>query len=1279
MKKFTKIFMAVVAGMFAFSCVTDATEDLGIEVGKGGGKTQITVSLEESKTQLGERNAEGKYPLYWSAGDQIAINGEVSAPLAEGGNAAATFSFEEVLTAPYSVVYPASAGANVVNFLAEQPYTVGTFAPKAAPMYGYATEANEVQLNHLTGVLRLAVKGNGEAITSVVITSELGKIAGPFTVDCTNGTLTAQEGASNTVTVTLAEPLVLGAEATPIYAAVPAGNYGNFAITLHTATDKMTVKFNSATKPVAVGMVREFKEFTYQANDVEAGGTVFEIDGKDALIEFANMVKTNTFYPNTSAQVVANIDMSGVAWEPIEGFNGFTFDGGSTSGYAINGLNAPLFGSTNSTIQNVDLTNVNIASNNRLILGAVVCSLTADGSLTGCHTSGTITVSNPEATIAEDANVYYVVNVGGVVGYIAGGTIENCVNEINITVNQVASLTNTIAVHPSIGGVVGVAAYASSDVLSPIKNCINGNEAKTTGIIKYYDNRTEQLYVPHIGGVLGMGSNTNRSVLSGCTNYGAISFNANSAGTGSVSHESTTVGGVAASTYAKVSKCNNYGTITIEGGNIKFLLVGGVIASSKGDTLEDSHNHTGANIWVKEPVRNNGITVAGVAAGITYIEKEGGEKIESCTNDGSITLDNSTDSNAVLSDSAAYRVGGVVGYSNKSVSNCENKANGDITLSGNIILSRNNAQSGYNIAGVYAYSSTRGDHTGNINRGDINIYTNVSKNKAATDDQTTFYRLDIGGVNAHSQRPPVGEEKNFGNITIGKADGTKMNITANGIYIAGITAQRYDRTVNSKASGSNSGNITINSGVTLNTCGIGLFIGGCSGYNADATTYYNYSNSGVITVAGTTDGLAYIGGIGGSVTGALNGCDNTGNVTVSAATGNSTYISGGAGYITGNITSGSNSGTISVSSTISTGTTYVGGYVGQCKGGTEFSEISNTGNVTFSGNCGNNTLALGGAVGSISETAGAFSNCSNNGVVTLAKNAKANRIQYVGGLIGYSVANSSYTSCTNSTKTGVEWGVVINSTSSATSGSSAKRIGGLIGNASTTTLKDVSNSAGIYHDGYQLATSGLSIGGIGGTMGTTTVSGVIKNSGDIYYAGRCPKSNFGIAGIFATPGTNSVLTNATIINTGDITIEKKFDDFIPTDNGSHRCVLGGICGYAPTALANATSFCKISILNWRADSGTAANNNFFGLIQGINTPTNHITNCKVGGTLEFTTGTIQDEYSGTDEKVNLPGTITVANYAMYLTGDQTFTSAAAKAQSIGVITSADDTTPEYAE
>ena len=68
MKNLTKIFMAVVAGMFAFSCVTDTTEDLGIKVEGQKGVTELSLSLEESRTHLGEK-ADGLYPVYWSEGD----------------------------------------------------------------------------------------------------------------------------------------------------------------------------------------------------------------------------------------------------------------------------------------------------------------------------------------------------------------------------------------------------------------------------------------------------------------------------------------------------------------------------------------------------------------------------------------------------------------------------------------------------------------------------------------------------------------------------------------------------------------------------------------------------------------------------------------------------------------------------------------------------------------------------------------------------------------------------------------------------------------------------------------------------------------------------------------------------------------------------------------------------------------------------------------------------------------------------------------------------------
>ena len=73
-------FLLVAAALFAYSCVTDTTEDLGVGLGNNGGLTEITLSLEASRTQLGEKAGE-VYPLYWSEGDAISANGVASAAL----------------------------------------------------------------------------------------------------------------------------------------------------------------------------------------------------------------------------------------------------------------------------------------------------------------------------------------------------------------------------------------------------------------------------------------------------------------------------------------------------------------------------------------------------------------------------------------------------------------------------------------------------------------------------------------------------------------------------------------------------------------------------------------------------------------------------------------------------------------------------------------------------------------------------------------------------------------------------------------------------------------------------------------------------------------------------------------------------------------------------------------------------------------------------------------------------------------------------------------------
>ena len=53
MKNLTRIFMVAMA-LFAYSCVTDTTEDLGVQLGANG-QSEIALSLEESRTHINDK------------------------------------------------------------------------------------------------------------------------------------------------------------------------------------------------------------------------------------------------------------------------------------------------------------------------------------------------------------------------------------------------------------------------------------------------------------------------------------------------------------------------------------------------------------------------------------------------------------------------------------------------------------------------------------------------------------------------------------------------------------------------------------------------------------------------------------------------------------------------------------------------------------------------------------------------------------------------------------------------------------------------------------------------------------------------------------------------------------------------------------------------------------------------------------------------------------------------------------------------------------------------
>ena len=186
MKTLTRLFVATAVLFANFACTTDVTNDLGAAV---GGQTEITLSLEESRTQLGTE-ANGIYPVMWSEGDAISVNGtpSKSITIANGGKVA-TFTFDGVVNYPYNIAYPAAAEGKVL-FAAKQSHTESTFANGAAAMYGYAEEGSAPALHHLTGVLRFAVKGEG-TLSQIVVKAQNGSIAGTYDVNCATGALTA--------------------------------------------------------------------------------------------------------------------------------------------------------------------------------------------------------------------------------------------------------------------------------------------------------------------------------------------------------------------------------------------------------------------------------------------------------------------------------------------------------------------------------------------------------------------------------------------------------------------------------------------------------------------------------------------------------------------------------------------------------------------------------------------------------------------------------------------------------------------------------------------------------------------------------------------------------------------------------------------------------------------------------------------------------------------------------------------------------------------------------
>ncbi len=271
MKKFLLLLSAV--GMIATACQTDATTDNAIGIGNGEEGTTLAVSLAETRTALGGKVGTS-YPVYWSEGDKLVVNGYLSdkVQINEDNRASALFTFEKAeLSHPFYITYPycasSTAEQSIVEFLAEQTYTEGTFAAGYAPMCGYTeNKGDKIVLNHLAATLRLPVKSSfkGAILEKVVITSS-NKIAGEFAVDCKNATISATEGCSNIVTYNLPANFALSTTTVrDLFITLPGVNIGSCTVEFVEASGKNMVAKWAPNAPLSKGVVREFKTITLE-------------------------------------------------------------------------------------------------------------------------------------------------------------------------------------------------------------------------------------------------------------------------------------------------------------------------------------------------------------------------------------------------------------------------------------------------------------------------------------------------------------------------------------------------------------------------------------------------------------------------------------------------------------------------------------------------------------------------------------------------------------------------------------------------------------------------------------------------------------------------------------------------------------------------------------------------------------------------------------------------------------------------------------------------------
>jgi len=1178
MKNLAKIFMAVVAGVLTLSCVTDTTEDLGVNLGEGQ-TTTISIALDdESRTYIDEKNGE-EYPMYWSEGDKISINGTESqkAVINSDEPTKASFVVAGVQQTPYCIAYPA-APAGQVKFAAEQTHkNNSTFGDGVTTMYGYG-ESGNLTLKSLTGILKIGVTGSATLKMAQISTIDRAPIAGAFDFDFEKGEIVkAAADAKDVITYSFGEGVKLSNEPTYMHIAVPAGVYDELYVTLYDSEGGVmyaTVKAyknDETDKSLKVGTIREFQSpIPYTPND-----SVFVINDKASLKEFAEQAATLT----KDVIFVADVDMTDEAWTPIEGYTK-TING---NGYAIEGLSAPLFGTTSASIKGLHLRDVNINETVNPNVGAFARQITATDTVAPvvehCSVSGKIVVNCQSFAPTTEENV----GVAGLVGRANGTSVYSCSNNAVLNIlqltekNSTPSTANT-ATDIYIGGVVGYTQiHTCADETAIYPSCVDcENLAKISCVSTSYtgtfdlegNNGNHSGINIYIGGVLGQNSaGDSNTIFSDLVNRGDI--------TSQTSNYLVMVGGVIGQSLHSISDVQNYGTLSITDTDAIRVMYGGIVGCGQTGTISKATNHNSLQM------KNTGgrdVFIGGVVGFLKCV-------IDDSANNGAMDIHcNMPSRTAVFGTGHPLAIGGIVGNTNTAtctVTNCTTGEDATISVSGtlnnvnqligqfgvggivgvsnsNILASTNNATinidatvtpleghagtAGLHVGGIAGSNTVKNNAAGVTNNGDININGGVYA--------SVFH---VGGIVGYGyQRISGSTSANNGDITIcNNKEGKTVEFQADA-YISGGTGYMVN---DHAADVVNNGCITINDGATFEGTS---YIGGVVGRADKQTVRNTNTETATMTINGTFDGIVNLGGV-------------------------TAYVTASSGA------AGENSAGINIGGTFNANS-YVGGVFGQLNSIPKaVTSVKNYGNINYKSSAKVNAqLCVGGLVGNI-DGAGNHNNeyyvenLENNGKLSFEKNSEFAATVFAGGLIGYGKGPRMIN--------------IQNNGAIEVSGKFNARlcVGGIIGCNTTMFVNDgtevaaVNNATGtISITADAICSKELFAGGIVGFFrGSVRYGRVSKatNHANISIAGKHTVERFEIGGVIGWM-YNETSACADNTNNGKITIAEGAN--ISTTTSLY---IGGGIGYSQDTVSGLTNTGAVEI-NENAELSTTNTNGF---------------------------------------------------------------------------------------